>query len=130
MFCILTACGFLTLSFLPTFTHRTKKGSKIWPKWKPNLVVKATSSIEKKNDETQEESWMQYKIEYIALWKKRKEKERKWNEMNQTESNRIDVESNQRERYIYMCVSKCGLLGWFIRDWNNLSSKKSRSSRF
>jgi hypothetical protein len=53
-----------------------------------------------KNDKTQEEeSWMQYKLEYIALWKERTEKE-----MNQTKSNRIDVESNQSETNIYIYI--------------------------
>jgi len=115
-------CLWFHFELSSTFTHRTKG-------LQNTAQVKTKSSGQsyiinwEKNDETQEESWMQYKLEYIALWKERKEKE-----MNQTKSNQIDVESNQRERYIY--ISKCGLLGWFTRDWNKFSSKKSRSSRF
>jgi hypothetical protein len=89
-------CLWFHFELSSTFTHRTKG-------LQNTAQVKTKSSGQsyiinwEKNDETQEESWMQYKLEYIALWKERKEKE-----MNQTKSNQIDVESNQRERYIYI----------------------------
>jgi hypothetical protein len=67
-------------------------------------VVKVTSSIEQKNDETQEESWMQYKFEYIVSslkGKERKEKEMNRNEPNRIQSNWCWIESKGK---VYICV--------------------------
>jgi hypothetical protein len=64
-----------------------------------------------KNDETQEESWMQYKLEYIALWKERKEKEMKW-----TKPNPIEMMLNRiKGKDICVCVCVCPNVG-FLDD--------------
>jgi hypothetical protein len=116
-------CLWFHFELSSTFTHTTKE-------LQNTAQVKTKSSGQSyiinwgKNDETQEESWMQYKLEYIALWNKRK-----GNEPNQIQSNWCWIES-KGNIYIYIYMSKCGFLGLFIRDWNKFSSKKSWSSRF